>query len=98
MKTTCYCIGCKRHPLHNKRDTLVWITDGHRSIYDKKEKESGSEVNCFEPLSAFYDETDIPKDEYQFDSCMYGGGYSQAKSEQMGFTIFAHCENEDHEE
>ena len=65
-------------------------------IWDKEEKKSGAAVDCLEPLSGFFDDECGDPEQYEFPETAYGDGDSLTTSEQMGYTIFATCGNEEH--
>ena len=97
MKTHCYCIGCKKHPKHEDRKNLVWVTGYPKFIYGDDGK-SGADVDCLSPSSGFFDDNRGEPEEFEFPETAYGDGSSLTQAEEIGFTIFANCENEDHED
>lgn len=97
MKTFCYCIGCKKHPKHNDRKNLKWVTGFPKSIYGEEEK-SGADVDCLDPISGFFDDNRGEPEEFEFSETAYGDGDTRTMAEEIGFTIYANCGNEDHED
>ena len=99
MKTKCYCIGCKLHPLHDKRGKLPWYVgwDIHR-ITMRDYSDSAADVNCLKPESKFFDEFLSDPGDFDWPVTAYGDGEADTGHDAEGFTIYAVCGNEDHEE
>jgi hypothetical protein len=99
MKTTCYCIGCKLHPLHNKRSELSWVTgwDLNHFIYSKYDA-SAADVDCLVPESDAFGELDVYPEDHEFLVTAYGDDISLTGFEGSGYQIYATCGSEDHED
>jgi hypothetical protein len=100
MKTKCYCVGCKRHPLHDKRKELSpWVVgwEPDRIIFGENAKSQGAEVDCLEPVSGAFSHLVGEIDDYEYPITAYGDGCSITGFQEDGMTVVATCGNEDHE-
>lgn len=100
MKTLCYCIGCKKHPLHDMRNTknARWI---HSHPYMPEDLAMGKEVECLEIDSRAFSEGYIldEPDTFEWDEVVYGDGQAMTEANpNPALTIRAVCGNEDHED
>jgi hypothetical protein len=101
MNTTCYCIGCKKHPLHdirNDKEKARWV---HHSPWEPEEKAMDRDVDCLKIESRAFDEDVILGDpeDYEWEEVWYGDGDSYTETEpNPAVTIRAVCGNEEHEE
>ncbi len=100
MKTKCYCIFCKKHPLHDKQKEFKdWLTGWDvGNFIDSKYNETCAEVNCLNPDSDAFDELDLTPSNLRFPITAYGDGFAVTGFEGNGFTIYASCKNEDYKE
>lgn len=99
MKTLCYCVGCKKHPLHDKRNEFKnWVTGWTPDsfIWDEQKKQ-GAEVDCLEVDSRFMFENDMSPEDYDFPITAYGDGTSLTGFIKYGTMITGICANEEHE-
>ena len=101
MKTTCFCIYCKKHPAHESRKNLECLT-GYSldswTIHKDEYKESMAEVNCLQPESDFFDEFNIEPEDFEWDYTAYSDGMSYTGVDGGSYIIHATCGNEEHEE
>lgn len=98
MKTKCYCIFCKNHPLYNS-NIIDWKTGWDVGDFIESKYESTSaEVECLSPESNAFNELEIEPTDIRFPITAYGDGYAVTGFEGNGFTIYAFCEDEEHEE
>ena len=98
MKTKCYCVGCKKHPLHNKRNELgKWFTGYHpENFVESKFEVQGADVDCLKPESAAEDYLRL--EDFEYPITAYGDGAAITGCALPGITIFANCGNEEHED
>lgn len=100
MKTKCYCIGCKRHPLHHRRNEAQWITGWYpgRILFLQNERWQGVEVDCLKPESIIFDEWFFDDaEDFDYPVTAYGDGCAITGFIHHGSVIMAFCGNEDHE-
>jgi hypothetical protein len=99
METTCYCVFCPNHPLHNKRHELPYPTgwEPGKIIFGDVAK-AGKAVSCLKPASNAYDEFGIDADEFTYPETAYGDGCSETGVIGDDFTIRATCSNEGYRE
>jgi hypothetical protein len=101
MKTKCYCVGCKLHPLHDKRKEFSWVTgwEPGRFIWANEQLKQGVDVNCLSPESeAFSHLWEDNPTKYEYPITAYDDGYAATGFELDGLVLNAHCEHEDHED
>jgi hypothetical protein len=100
MKTKCFCIGCKKHPLHDKRTEFKdWVVLGYCSEpYKEEHEKQGCDVNCFEASSSAEEYLLNFIESFDFELCYYNDGVSYSYFEDRDITIHATCNNEDHED
>lgn len=104
MKTTCYCIFCKKHPLHKdymegKLDEEgVRVPVGDSLIYKPEEIAAGKEVDCLDPDSDAFYELKVEAEDFDWPETHYIDGYAGTETIGPGFEIYASCEAEDHED
>lgn len=100
MKTKCYCIFCKKHPLHKEQDKFKdWLVGWEPGNFIKLEfKDQGKEVDCLEPVSEAFYELGREPEEFEYPVTAYGDGNADTGVEGPGFIIYACCTNEEHEE
>jgi len=99
MNTKCYCLGCKRHPKHDKRNQFKkWFTGFEPGfvIIAKQFEDQGSFVNCLKVESEADEFVDL--NDFDYPITAYGDGCAVTGSETQGLTIYANCGNEDHED
>jgi hypothetical protein len=106
MKTTCYCIYCKHHPLFEQRNELSTLTGWTvgKMIYKLEYVQQGKEVDCLEPVTDAYDYSVLdlnPIEEYEFETTAYNDGCSETGFEINGdgfdLKVYACCKNETYE-
>jgi len=100
MKTKCYCIFCKRHPLYGQKFE-EWVAGWYpgKFIYnDHEEKKTGVEVDCLEPEHYVFDEYDIDMEQFEFPITAYGDGCALTGFSEPGIEMTTTCLNEEHEE
>lgn len=96
MKTNCFCIGCKKHPMHSKRTDCEWITGFFPG--DWIGGETGETVDCLSPESDAFDLFDIDPSNFEFRITAYCDGSSMTGFNEDGIRLEAYCENEQHED
>lgn len=100
MKTKCFCIGCKSHPLHAKRKEFrEWVTgnDGG-GIWKSGQVDQGVDVECLSPVSDAFDKLGIDSDDIDTPYIAYGDGISLGYYRGSMFELWYNCENETFEE
>ena len=103
MKTKCYCVGCKLHPLHDKRNEFSekgWVTGFDVGNFIWSKKEQGVDVECLIPESPAFDDLDIDPKNHEFPVTAYGDGNTVTgyESDDYSYVIRAYCASEDHED
>ncbi len=98
MKTKCYCVGCKKHPLHSKRKEFKkWYTGFYPGYFvDHKYDEQGVDVDCLMPESSASDYVNL--DDFEYPITAYGDGSVVTGAEVPGLIIYATCKNEEYED
>lgn len=99
MKTRCYCVGCKLHPLHARRSEFkAWVTgwDLNKFILGDEEIQ-GADVTCLNPMSDAFDDLDINPNEHEFPVTAYCD-MAETGFAGHGYNVYAICANEDHED
>ncbi len=91
MKTTCYCVYCKKHPLYGKADDFEHPGSYFAGDFYDGDKKFGKEVDCLEPVSSAFDDLPIEPEEFDYPITAYGDGVTSTGHEGRGFIIFAHC-------
>jgi len=100
MKTKCYCVSCKNHPLFSQRkkfkEYLTGFEPGHfiMPTFDKQ----AADVDCLEPESDAFYNYDIDTKDQDFPVTAYGDGGSATGFIDNGITIYAYCGKEEHED
>jgi len=100
MKTKCYCIFCKKHPLHSKRkefkDVLAgWdVEDFISSDYENQ----GTTVHCLSPSSDAFYELGREETDFTYPVTAYGDGIAITGVGGPGYLIRCVCGNEEDEE
>ena len=99
MTTTCYCIGCKKHPLHAERKDFKNLLTGYLPgrMIPAELKNQGVQVDCLLPDSSAFAELDVEPKDFTFKVTAYGDGGSITGVDGSGYEIYAVCGNEDHE-
>ena len=99
MNTTCFCIYCKRHPLHDKRNKLKVVTGWKpdRIILDRELLKSGVDVDCLEPKSDAFDYLKDDPEDFEYETTAYDDGYAATGFYQDCLQIYACCGNEEYE-
>ena len=97
MKTMCFCVGCKKHPLHEQRDEFDWLNGWRpgRIIYEEEYKKQGIDVDCLEPGGSIFDF--LSKEDYEFPITAYGDGMAITGFSNGSMIATAYCKNEEHE-
>ncbi len=98
MKTKCYCVYCKKHPLFIEKKDFKVVTGFQVGNYVSDMFTSGRDVNCLNPISDAFDDFDIDPENYEFPITAYGDGISQTGFEGRGYIIYANCDNEEYED
>lgn len=99
MDAVCYCVGCKKHPLHNKRNDFgEWATGFTGGFLIKKYDPQQASVNCFNPKSDAEDYYGDLWNDWAGKMVAYGDGYSVAFMFVPGAQLMATCGNEEHED
>jgi len=100
MKTKCYCIFCVHHPLHDKQKEFKEITTGYKpGLMVKSEfDDQGIEVECLRPVSDAFYELGRESEDFKWEVTAYGDGCAITGVKGIGYTIWANCKNEKHEE
>lgn len=99
MKTKCYCVGCKRHPLHSKRKEFKkWLTgySPDSLIVTNEYENQAAIVDCLKPTSGADEYVDL--DDFDYPVTAYGDGAAITGCDLPGLIIYANCGNEDHED
>jgi len=99
ISTTCYCVGCKKHPLHAQRMKFKkWVTGFTLGkIVWNEFKEQGAKVNCLLPESNAFYELGVEPTDFKYEITAYGDGNSVTGVDGNGYEIYAVCGNEEHE-
>lgn len=98
MKTTCYCIGCKKHPLHEKRNEFEWLSGWSVGDYIPfKYKEQGKQVNCLIPDGESFEQLDLDPDDFDYPITAYDDGFAATGVDTYGYTLRLYCNQEEHE-
>jgi hypothetical protein len=106
MKTTCYCVYCKHHPLFEERHNLKVLTGWTVGswILSSDYKLQGEDVDCLEPVTDAYDYSVLdlnPIEEYEFETTAYNDGCAETGFEINGdgfdLKVYANCKNETYE-
>lgn len=96
MKTKCYCLGCKNHPLHSKRNEYQWLVgwSPDKMVFSHP---YGTEVDCLDPVSDAFDIFWEDPEDFEYPITAYGDGCAITGFQENGITLVAFCKNEDHE-
>ena len=95
MKTRCYCVKCKKHPLDSTKFNKYMTGFHEGSIILSEYEIQGMEVDCFDPvLVASFDFGLNPYD-FEFSKTAYGNGVSLTFTMHDGKAVYATCGNEE---
>jgi len=99
MRTICYCVGCKKHPKHDRRGQFkTWLTGYFPgNMIWASYAEQSSQVECLRPISPAFEAFGITPEDFSYPVTAYADGGSVTGAEESSFTIFASCGDEDHE-
>ena len=96
MKTICYCVKCKKHPLYSKKfdEYMTGFYEGFDILSEYETQ--GIEVDCLDPVLSSHIDYDLNPFDFEFSRTAYGGD-----EESLTFTIhndsvvYATCGNEE---
>lgn len=100
MKTKCYCVFCKKHPLHDKANSFKEILTGWCPDYSVGDKflEQGANVNCLNPKSEAFEKGWLAPEIFDYPITAYGDGFALTGFWKPMLDVQACCGNEDNEE
>jgi len=100
MKTTCYCIFCKKHPLHGQKfeEWVVGWYPGKFLYNDHEERKTGVGVDCLEPDETIFYDYEIDMEQFEFPITAYGDGYALTGFSEPGIEMTTWCLNEESSE
>jgi len=100
MKTKCYCVNCKKHPLHDKANSFKDILTGWEPDrwVGTSYQEQGVDVNCLKPESEAFDYAWLNVDGFDYPITAYGDGCAITGFCKPMIEVQAFCGNEDNEE
>lgn len=100
MKTKCYCIYCKYHPLHAEREKFDTLAGWHVGdwIWDKKYLEQGKNVDCLDPQSDAFDFLMDGPCDFDYPVTAYGDGLAVTGFDEDDLKVNGYCAKEKYEE
>jgi hypothetical protein len=95
MKTKCYCVWCKKHPLDptNYCNYMTEFDEG--SIILAEYQNQGIEVDCFDPVLKTSSDFGLNPYDFVFSETAYGKGVSLSFAIHDGKAVYATCGNEE---